>query len=92
MVQDQAGRGLTWVSCDVDLEHMVVCAGEHQDLLRLAGVEHLARAEGLESWHGKSPLLLLVTAHRVNASPAAQTGRVSLLLQALIQKREVVVL
>lgn len=71
---------------------MVVCAGEHQDLLGLAGVEHLARAERLEPGHGKSPLLLLVTAHRVNASPASQTGRVSLLLQTLIQKGEVVIL
>lgn len=86
------GQGLTWVSCDIDLKYMVICAGQHQDLLRLAGVEHLAWTEGLEPGHGKSPLLLFIAAHRVNASSASQTGRVSLLLQTLVQKREVVVL
>lgn len=79
-------------SCGVDLHDVVVGGGQHQNLLRVAVVEHLSRAEGLEARHGHAPLLLVAAAHRVDAASAADARRVRLVVQRLVQQGQVVVL
>lgn len=65
---------------------MVVSSWQHQDLACMAVVEHLSRAERLESWHGHAFLLLVAAAHRVDATPAADACCVSLIIQRLVQQ------
>lgn len=79
-------------SCSVDLHDVVVCGGQHQDLPRVALVEHLTGAEWLQTWHGHAPLLLVAAAHRVYAAPAADARRVCLVVQRLVQQGQAVVL
>lgn len=80
-------------SCSVDLHDVVVGGGQHQDLPRVAVVEHLSRAEGLKTWHGHALLLLVAAAaHRVHTAPAADARRVRLVVQRLIQQGQAVVL
>lgn len=90
--QDQMGWGLPWVSCDVDLDYVVVRAGQHHDLACLAAIKHLARAEGFQTRYGYGPRRLVVAAHRVHAASTANARRVSLILQAFIQQGQVVIL
>lgn len=60
---EKEGRALSSPgSCGVDLHDVVVGGGQHQDLLRVAVVEHLPGGEGLQARHGHAPLLLLVAA------------------------------
>lgn len=79
-------------SCSVDLDDVVVCGRQHQDLPCVVVVEHLPRAEGLQPRHGHAPLLLLHAANRVDAAPAADARRVRLVIQGLVQQGQAVVL
>lgn len=79
-------------SCRVDLHDVVVCGGQHQDLSRVALVEHLSGAEWLQTRHGHAPLLLVAAAHRVYTAPAADACRVRLVVQRLVQQGQAVVL
>lgn len=71
---------------------MVVSGRQHQDLPCVAVVEHLSRAEGLESRHSHSPLLLVSAAHGVDASPAADARSVRLVIKCFVQQGQAVVL
>lgn len=71
---------------------MVVGGRQHQDLPCVAVVEHLSRAEGLESRHGHALLLLVSAAHRVDAAPAADARSVCLVVERLVQQGQAVVL
>lgn len=80
-------------SCGVDLHDVVVGGGQHQDLLRVAVVEHLSGAERLQAGHGHTSLLLVVTAaHRVHAASATDARCVCLVVQGLVQQGQAVVL
>lgn len=78
-------------SCGVDFHDVVVGGGQHQDLPRVAVVEHLSGAEGFQSRHGHALLLLVPAAHRVDAAPAADARRVCLVIEGLVQQGQVVV-
>lgn len=79
-------------SCSIDLHDVVVSGGQHQDLPRVAVVEHLPVAEWLQTRHGYALLLLVAAAHRVYAAPTADAGRVRLVVQRLVQQGQIVVL
>lgn len=79
-------------SCSIDLHDVVVGGGQHQDLPRVAVVEHLSGAEWLQTRHGDALLLLVAAAHRVYAAPAADARRVRLVVQRLVQQGQAVVL
>lgn len=83
---------LTPGSCGIDLHDVVVGGGQHQDLPRVAVVEHLSGAEWLQTRHGDALLLLVAAAHRVYAAPAADARRVRLVVQRLVQQGQAVVL
>lgn len=75
-------------SCGVDLHDVVIGGRQHQDLLHVAVVEDLSGAERVQPRHGYPLLLVVATAHRVHAAPAADACRVHL----VIQQRQTVVL
>lgn len=60
---------------------MVIGGRQHQDLLHVAVVEDLSGAEWVQPWHGYPLLLVVATAHRVHAAPAADACRVHLVVQ-----------
>lgn len=78
-------------SCSVYFHDVVIGGGQHHDLPCVAVVEHLSRAEGLQSWHGYALLLLVSAAHRVDAAPAADARRVRLVVKRLVQQGQAVV-
>ena len=79
-------------SCGVDLHDVVVGGGQHQDLPCVAVVKRLSGAEGLQPWHGHAFLLLVGTAHRMDAAPAPDARCVPLVVQCLVQQGQTVVL
>ncbi len=79
-------------SCSVDFHDMVVGGGQHKNLPCVAVVEHLSGAEGLQTRHCHALLLLVAAAHRVHAPTAADTCRVRLVIQRLVQQGQAVVL
>lgn len=75
---------------------MIVSGWEHQHLPALAAVEDLAGAEGLQARHGQASLRrrqrLVAAAQGLDAATATQAGCVGLVLHALVQQGEVVIL
>lgn len=71
-------------SCSVDLHDVVVSGGQHEDLLGVALIEDLSGTEGLQPRHGRPLLLLVPTAHRVNAASTTNASCVPLVVEVLV--------